>query len=83
MTPIGTKILVAPIEGPKEKVSEGGIIISGNALKESYDRGEVLAVSLDIVCQVKVGDKILYEPGAGAPVEGGLLMDYRSAVAIL
>lgn len=84
MIPIGTKILVQPIAGPKEKITEGGIILEGNAAKESYDRGIVIAVSEDLVgCRVKAGYTILYDPGAGSEVEGGLLMEYRHVAAII
>lgn len=69
--PVGTKILILP-DSPSE-VSEGGIIITN---PKPVEFGEVVAVSEDIDCPLKVGDRVNFEPG-GLQVEGYLLMPWE------
>jgi co-chaperonin GroES (HSP10) len=84
MTPLGYKILVQP-DSKEEKRSEAGIIIVEDESKQVLKQGTIRAISPDIENPtVKVNDRILYEAGAGSEVlDGWLLMDYKSAAAII
>jgi chaperonin GroES len=71
ITPVGDKVLILP--DPKEEKTAGGIIIPDNAQKK-VNRGTVAAVSAAIEwvneeTKLNPGDKVLYAPAAGTPVE--------------
>ena len=62
--PMSGKIMVLP-EG-NDKVTEGGIIITGNG-NVGYERGVVVSVGNNID-DVKAGDRIMYGQHGGTPI---------------
>ena len=66
--PYGPRILVTPVETPKEEVSASGIITAINAEVEKPTRGVIVAVS-DEVTNLKVGDLVSYGFHSGREIK--------------
>lgn len=69
ITPLHDRVYVLPLEA--EQMTKGGIIIPATAKQRSFE-GVVVAAGpgrKDDPLKVKVGDKILYEEGAGSERE--------------
>jgi len=68
MKPLGTRVLIEPLEA--EEKTQGGIIIPDSA-KEKPQSGKVVAVgsgSKDEPMEVKVGDIVLYGKYSGTEI---------------
>jgi len=64
-SPIGKRVLIAPIDTPD--ISEGGIVIPDQA-KKRPDQGHIVAVAED--CEfVKAGEVAMYGKFSGTPIE--------------
>ncbi len=82
--PLGTRILLKPIEA--EEKTKSGIYIPDSA-KEKPLTAEVMAVGESELIKVKKGDKVIYQGYGGSEVniDGGkyLIMDNKDILAIL
>ena len=70
LVPLGDKIVLKQLEA--EETTKSGIVLPGQA-KEKPQEAEVIAVGpggvVEVVMQVKVGDKVIYSKYAGTDVE--------------
>lgn len=82
ITPLGNKVLIIP-KKEEEKKTEGGLVVIQK--EKPFGEGVVAAVSPDIqLPNLKPGNNILYENGAGVSLDdGNLLMNYESVVAVV
>lgn len=82
ITPLGNNVLITP-KKEDEKKTEGGIVLVQES--KPFGEGVVAAVSPDIsLPNLKPGDNVLYQNGAGVTLDdGNLLMSYDSVVAVV
>ena len=75
LVPLGDKVVLKQLEA--EETTKSGIVLPGTA-KEKPQQAEVVAVGpggviegKEVVMQVKVGDKVIYQKYAGTDVKLG------------
>jgi len=73
LKPLRGKVIIRPLK--QETISEGGLIIPENN-KYKPQEGEVVALggqihisNIEVPFQVKIGDKVLFNRGAGTSIE--------------
>lgn len=81
ITPLGNKVIIKP-EVLGEVKTEGGLFVQQVTI--GFPKATVVAVSTDIVDgRIKAGDTVLFEPGAGTPIEDGLVVNYGNIVGVV
>ena len=83
ITPVNNRLIVKEII--KENVTESGLILSGDAIKTTFFRAEVLRVSGKMDLDLAPGDVVLAIINRGLPigeVDGELILQEEFIVAV-
>lgn len=70
--PFGERVAIQVL--PIEEVTEGGLVLSVS--KEKSNRGKVVALGDGVPASISIGDKVLFNKGAGLTYSDGS-EDYR------